>query len=78
MPANGVRLCRTTSAQSTEVRPPAAQARLPGFARSTVPTGCSLAAKAPALGAGDRWFESNHPEKNLESGLVASSTEVSH
>ena len=26
-------------------------------------TGCSLAAKAPALGAGDRWFESNHPEK---------------
>ena len=27
--------------------------------------GCSLVAKAPALGAGDRWFESGHPENNL-------------
>ena len=28
-------------------------------------SGCSLVAKAPALGAGDRQFESGHPEFNL-------------
>ena len=30
-------------------------------------TGCSLVAKAPALGAGDRRFESGHPDVSMRS-----------
>ena len=41
-------------------------------------SGCGLVAKAPALGAGDREFESHHPDHHVRMGQIGQPLKQEH